>query len=126
MTKSNKSAFSIAKYLQGTELLSYDELGVYIRLLEYVWACKGKVPNNDEQIAYYLRIKLKKWLNYKKVLASFFVFSKTNMSHIVIQEEYDKHAHKSKQNSLNAKKRWGATGTVKVSDHSSKTPDKVS
>lgn len=108
MPNPNKKEFSIAKYLQGTELLSYDELGVYIRLLEYMWINCGKISNNDVNIAYFLRLSTKKWQNYKKVLQGFFVFSKTNISHVMIQAEYASYAHRSKQNSLNARKRWGS------------------
>ncbi|MES2215547.1 MAG: DUF1376 domain-containing protein, partial [Pseudomonadota bacterium] len=107
MTKPGKKEYPLTKYLQGTELLSHDELGIYIRLLEYMWITKGKISNNDEKIAYYLRITQKKWQNYKKVLQGFFVFSKTNMSHVMMQAEYERFAHKSKQNALNARKRWG-------------------
>lgn len=106
MASQSVKKFPIAKYLQGTEMLSYDELGVYIRLLEYMWASHGKIPNNDEKIAYFLRIKTKKWQNYKKILQDFFVFSKTNLSHLIIKAEQEKLTRRSKQNALNAKKRW--------------------
>ena len=106
MTKTSAKEFPIAKYLQGTEMLAYDELGVYIRLLEYMWISNGKIPNNDEKIAHFLRLKAKKWQNYKKILQGFFIFSKANMSHPIMQAEYEKLNSKSKQNALNARKRW--------------------
>jgi len=108
MTKRTTKEFPIAKYLQGAELLSYDELGVYVRLLEYMWISQGKIPNNDEKIAHFLRLKIKKWQNYKKVLESFFIFTKINMFHPIMQAEHEKLARKAKQNALNAKKRWNS------------------
>jgi uncharacterized protein YdaU (DUF1376 family) len=106
MTKRTTKEFPIANYLKGAELLSYDELGVYIRLLEYMWISHGKIPNNDEKIAHFLRLKIKKWQNYKKTLQDFFVFSKTSMFHPTMQAEHEKLASKAKQNALNASRRW--------------------
>jgi uncharacterized protein YdaU (DUF1376 family) len=123
MTKINNKEFPIAKYLQGTELLSHDELGVYIRLLEYMWISHGKIPNNDEKIAHFLRLKPKKWQNYKKILQSFFVVSKINMSHSIMQAEHDRWSSKSKQNALNAKQRWSSK-SKNIQNHTSSNKTK--
>lgn len=122
MASQIKKEFPIVKYLQGTELLSYEELGVYIKLLEYMWISHGKIPNNDEKIAHILRLKIKKWQNYKKILQNLFVFSKINISHAMIQREYEKLASQAKQNSLNAKQRWGVKAINSKGEVSSKIP----
>lgn len=89
-----------------TNLLSHDEYGVYIRLLEYMWQSGGKLPNDDTKIAYYLRISEKKWQNYKKILQPLFSFSEQTFTHIELKKEYNKAKIKSQQYACNAVRRW--------------------
>ena len=107
MIESFNKLFYISASPKDIELLKHDEYGVYIRLLEYMWKCCGKLPNNDTEIAHYLRITPKKWQNYKKILQNFFIFSDRTFTHFELKQEYQKAQLKSQQNTLKAQKRWG-------------------
>ncbi|WP_341758117.1 DUF1376 domain-containing protein [Candidatus Tisiphia endosymbiont of Ditula angustiorana] len=61
MLKSKSKPFSLSSFLHGTNLLRHDELGIYIRLLEHMWISSGKLPNNDQKLAHFLNISLKKF-----------------------------------------------------------------
>ncbi|WP_425361525.1 DUF1376 domain-containing protein [Candidatus Tisiphia endosymbiont of Ceraclea dissimilis] len=106
MLKSKNKPFSLLAFLHGTNLLGHDELGIYIRLLEHMWISGGKLPNNDQKLAHFLNISLKKWQNYKKILQNFFIFSDKTFTHLKLKNEYQKLIKVSQQNSLNIAKRW--------------------
>ncbi|WP_375332115.1 DUF1376 domain-containing protein [Candidatus Tisiphia endosymbiont of Temnostethus pusillus] len=106
MLKSKSKPFSLSSFLHGTNLLRHDELGIYIRLLEHMWISGGKLPNNDQKLAYFLNISLKKWQNYKKILQKFFIFSDKTFAHLELKNECQKLIKVSQQNSLNIAKRW--------------------
>ncbi|WP_341756151.1 MULTISPECIES: DUF1376 domain-containing protein [unclassified Candidatus Tisiphia] len=106
MLKSKSKPFSLSSFLHGTNLLRHDELGIYIRLLEHMWISGGKLPNNDQKLAHFLNISLKKWQNYKKILQNFFIFSDKTFTHLKLKNEYQKLIKVSQQNSLNIAKRW--------------------
>jgi uncharacterized protein YdaU (DUF1376 family) len=99
-------SFPILPFLDDTNLLKNDEYGVYIRLLEYMWQCGGKLANDDTKIARYLRISLRKWQTYKQIMRKFFIFSDKTFTHGKLKKEYDKAVEKSRKNALNARKRW--------------------
>ncbi|WP_250311832.1 DUF1376 domain-containing protein [Rickettsia endosymbiont of Oedothorax gibbosus] len=106
MLKSKSKPFTLSAFLHGTNLLGHDELGIYIRLLEHMWISGGKLPNNDQKLAHFLNISLKKWQNYKKILQNFFIFSDKTFTHLKLKNEYQKLIKVSQQNSLNIAKRW--------------------
>lgn len=97
---------SLSSFLEGTDLLKHDELGIYIRLLEHMWISCGKLSNNDQKLTNFLKISLKKWQNYKRILKKFFIFSDKNITHFQLKKEYQKVVKISQQNSLNVAKRW--------------------
>ncbi len=107
MLDSFNKLFYLSASSKDAELLAHDEYGVYIRLLEHMWKCGGKLPHDDTKIALYLRITAKKWQNYKKILQNFFIFSDRSFTHLELKQEYHKVILKSQQNALNSAKRWG-------------------
>lgn len=98
--------------------LSYDERGVYFQLLCLAWTYGEdtcSLPNDDRALAKLLGLTPEEWARYRQVLVDgdkpVFHSFRGRLVNSRLKLEYEKLREKSKNLSVNAKKRWAKAET---------------
>lgn len=93
-------------YLADTDHLTTEEHGAYLLLLMAMWRRRGRVPDDDKDLARMTRLSLPKWRAIKKRLSPLLIFSDGEITQKRLQKELKNAEDYSKSQSEKARKRW--------------------
>jgi uncharacterized protein YdaU (DUF1376 family) len=93
-------------YLADTGHLTTIEHGAYLLLLMTMWRADGALPNDDKQLARYVRMTSAQWLRIKPTIMQFFKVSSDSITQGRLTDELAFVKQKSGKQSDNARARW--------------------
>lgn len=93
-------------YLADTGHLTTIEHGAYLLLLVTMWRNGGALPNDDRQLAKFVRMTSGQWLRIKPTLMSFFKVSPDSISQGRLTDELAIVRQKSAKQSNSARAKW--------------------
>jgi uncharacterized protein YdaU (DUF1376 family) len=91
-------------HVADTGSLNLEQQGAYRLLMDHMWIKGGCLPDDDQIIARYLRIDVRKWRRLKGELAGFLLIQEGIITQKRLQRDYQDAKSKSKTNAENGAK----------------------